>query len=361
MFRALAHAGFPMSPSSKPSNEQSSPASTSLRSASGNLVAEGDPSTGTTGLPSSNAGGFSRGDAEGKKKSNGPPVGHNGVEAILLFNPTLKPPSRRRHRTPKSSGCTYTSLPTAEGGEGFEKDLLGDDDGYLPGDKEREGGDDEEESDAMTSDSLLNERIYGEGRDREQGQGDGDGFQELSAEEREQEAKIVFYFPSTRPPEEKRSHVGLIEGLIIFTKQFSGESGPLRCIFTDEHIIVTREVEPDYWLSMVFNTRQLGVCGRGRGSSGSSSDVGTGQSGSTDGSIGETDVDTQEYLLTAILNRFYNYFRLLHGRFVHFLESEKPLDQEQARGPHPPNQHQRGRQQLRDLLEDYCPAFIDTI
>eukprot|EP00913_Durusdinium_trenchii_P007382 g6941.t1 len=67
-----------------------------------------------------------------------------------------------------------------------------------------------------------------------------------------EDAKIIYYSPSCAPIEEKRSQVGMIEGLISFTAMFSGEEGPLRHIRTKQLAFSIMEVEPQIWMVLVM-------------------------------------------------------------------------------------------------------------
>lgn len=62
--------------------------------------------------------------------------------------------------------------------------------------------------------------------------------------------KILYYHPPTTPTYEKQSHVGLAEGLVMFTKQFSEQ--PLEFIKTERFTHVILECEPDIWLYLVI-------------------------------------------------------------------------------------------------------------
>ncbi|CBZ49800.1 conserved hypothetical protein [Neospora caninum Liverpool] len=255
---------------------------------------------------------------QARKECNGPPVPHNGVEAIFLFNPTLQPARKTRAEDKQASGRASAAP------------ALGED----PGSFSRKGEPLEEGDEEDFEDEFEDAR----GDEERQSSHEEETEEDLGAEERTQEAKIVFYFPATRPAEEKRSHVGLIEGLAIFTQQFSGDSGPLRSIYTDEHVLITKEVEQNYWLTLVFNARELG------GFTFTSERKGGADPKAVERLIGfgDLDEDNQEMILMGVLDKFYQYFRLLHGRFALFVE-------------------RRDRQHLSDLLEDYCPAFLDTV
>ncbi|PFH31770.1 hypothetical protein BESB_022620 [Besnoitia besnoiti] len=308
MFTALAQAraSFPLSP-----------ASASAAAAQAGPVGTGSAAD-MLGFSSPLIGGLQE-----RKECRSPPVPHNGVEAIFLFNPTLKP-ERKRHSHAHSDSVGMRGAHTSSVSSGRDRRVQRED-GEL--------GDDDELEDEF--DDLRGEE-EDEGAHLREDDAQEEEEQELGAEERAQEAKIVFYFPSTRPAEEKRSHVGLIEGLTIFTRQFSGDSGPLRSIYTDDHVIVTQEVEPDYWLTFVFNASQLADFAFSGESKGDPKAV--------DGVAGHArlDEDNQDIILLGILDKFYRFFRLLHGRLALFIERQN-------------------QEHLTDLLEDFCPAFIDTI
>ncbi|KAL8273581.1 hypothetical protein Esti_002508 [Eimeria stiedai] len=155
---------------------------------------------------------------------------------------------------------------------------------------------------------------------------EGEG-EELSWEEKEQEAKLVFSYPLNREPEERRSQAGLLEGLLMFTKPFSPHEAPLRSISTEKYIIVLEEVEPNYWLAI---TSAANALFSGAGPS------------LNEGEQERINEDTQEDILLGVLRCMYATFRLLHSRIGSFLEGGR-------------------RQELEDVLRDFCPAFIDSL
>eukprot|EP00931_Biecheleriopsis_adriatica_P056339 TRINITY_DN33385_c0_g1_i2.p1 TRINITY_DN33385_c0_g1~~TRINITY_DN33385_c0_g1_i2.p1 ORF type:complete len:172 (-),score=25.07 TRINITY_DN33385_c0_g1_i2:65-541(-) len=73
------------------------------------------------------------------------------------------------------------------------------------------------------------------------------------SEEELQDAKIVYYSPSCAPIEEKRSQVGMIEGLISFTAMFTGKGGgPLRNLRTKQLAFSVLEAETNIWMVLVM-------------------------------------------------------------------------------------------------------------
>ena len=70
-------------------------------------------------------------------------------------------------------------------------------------------------------------------------------------EEESSDAKIIYYSPSSACVEEKRSQVGLLEGLIGFTALFSGEDGPMKSMRTKQYVFSVLEAEPHTWLRAV--------------------------------------------------------------------------------------------------------------
>ncbi|KAL8447802.1 hypothetical protein Emed_004097 [Eimeria media] len=223
----------------------------------------------------------------------------SGILHVLLFNPTLKPEAHAESSPSKGSAASPT---TAE----------------------------------------------------EEGESD-----DLSWEEKEQEAKVVFSYPLNREPEERRSQAGLLEGLLMFTKPFSPHEAPLRSISTDKYIIVLEEVEPDYWLAIVSppSTMRLAsyVCVHHKQQQQQQQQQQTDTFAANalpsfngvDPSLNKgeqkrIDEDTQEDILLGVLRCMYATFRLLHNRIGHFLEEGR-------------------RQELEDVLTDFCPAFVDCL
>eukprot|EP00397_Hematodinium_sp_SG-2012_P022124 GEMP01022904.1.p1 GENE.GEMP01022904.1~~GEMP01022904.1.p1 ORF type:complete len:402 (+),score=73.32 GEMP01022904.1:114-1319(+) len=124
-----------------------------------------------------------------------------------------------------------------------------------------------------------------------------------------QDAKIIYYSPSYATQEEKRSQVSLIEGLVAFTQQFEPES-PLESLRTDELSFVVSEVEPSLWFTLVIKLPE--------------------ESCPSDGAS------------LAILKNCHTTFCLLHGPIRKYLQTYDLL-------------------KLVDLLEDFIPAYMDTI
>lgn len=141
---------------------------------------------------------------------------------------------------------------------------------------------------------------------------------------------MIYYSPSCAPVEEKRSQVGLIEGLISFTAMFSGKDGPLRNLRTKQLAFSVLEAEPQIWLVLVMRHAQVLPDGGGRGAS-----VPHGEQ--------QFDEDTpSDSVLQAILRNCYNVFRLLHGPIGDFVKEQS-------------------MHKLYDLLEDFIPAFLETV
>lgn len=166
------------------------------------------------------------------------------------------------------------------------------------------------------------------GKETEEGDATTENTDGLSLEELEQEAKIVFSYPADREPEERRSQAGLLEGLLTFTKPFTPGEMPLRSISTDKYTVVMEDVEQDYWLAITFAANALSCFNA------------TDPTQTYDAK--RVDEDTQEDVLLGVLRSFYAMFRLLHGRIGLYRET--------------------GRlQELQDVLNDFCPAFVETV
>jgi len=144
------------------------------------------------------------------------------------------------------------------------------------------------------------------------------------SEEEASDAKIIYYSPSSAPPEEKRSQVGLLEGLIAFAAMFGGEKGgPLRNLRTKQLAFSVLEAEPHTWMVLCMRHAQVGPA--------------TGQS--------EPQYDEEslaDSTMQAILKNCYGVFRLLHGEIQSFVKKHS-------------------MHKLFDLLEDFIPAFIETV
>lgn len=146
------------------------------------------------------------------------------------------------------------------------------------------------------------------------------------SEEEISDAKIIYYSPSYASAEEKRSQVGLLEGLIAFTKEFSGDKGgPLKTVRTKQLAFSILECEPSIWMVLVMRhpTSQREVV-----------------KGQMETKFDEEQLD--DNTLHAVLSNCYSVFRLLHGEIQSFIK-------------------EHSMQKLFDLLEDFIPAFIETI
>jgi len=145
------------------------------------------------------------------------------------------------------------------------------------------------------------------------------------SEEEAQDAKIIYYSPSCALQEEKRSQVGLLEGLISFTAMFGGEKGgPLRSLRTKHLAFSVLEAEPHTWMVLAMRHPQAG---------------------SEKGAQSEPQYEEEslaDSTLQAVLQNCYSVFRLLHGEIQSFVKKHS-------------------MHKLFDLLEDFIPAFIETI
>lgn len=145
------------------------------------------------------------------------------------------------------------------------------------------------------------------------------------SEEEAQDAKIIYYSPSCAPAEEKRSQVGLIEGLISFTAMFGGaKGGPLRSLRTKQLAFSVLEAEPHTWMVLAMRHPQAGP---------------------EKGGQGEPQYEEEslaDSTLQAVLQNCYSVFRLLHGEIQSFVKKHS-------------------MHKLFDLLEDFIPAFIETV
>mmetsp|Transcript_34394 Transcript_34394/g.92086 ORF Transcript_34394/g.92086 Transcript_34394/m.92086 type:complete len:485 (-) Transcript_34394:246-1700(-) len=142
------------------------------------------------------------------------------------------------------------------------------------------------------------------------------------SEEELADEKIIYYAPSSASAEEKRSQVGLLEGLISFTSMFGSDKGPLRAMRTKQFAFSVLEIEPHTWMVLAMRHPQVV---------------------SPDGGDPQYDEDgLADSTLHAVLQNCYSVFRLLHGEVQPFVR-------------------EGAKHKLFDLLEDFIPAFIETV
>jgi len=75
-------------------------------------------------------------------------------------------------------------------------------------------------------------------------------------EEDHQDAKLLFYHPEEFQINDKRSHVGISEGVVQFFGLFAETKGYM-VINSQNYTHVMKEVEPNYWLNLIFFHREL--------------------------------------------------------------------------------------------------------
>jgi len=75
-------------------------------------------------------------------------------------------------------------------------------------------------------------------------------------EEDFQDAKLLFYHPDTIQLNDKRSHVGISEGVVQFFGLFAETKGYM-LINSQNYTHVMKEVEPNYWLNLIFFHKEL--------------------------------------------------------------------------------------------------------
>ncbi len=75
-------------------------------------------------------------------------------------------------------------------------------------------------------------------------------------EEDYQDAKLLFYYPETIQLNDKRSHVGISEGVVQFFSLFAETKGYM-VINSQNYTHVMKEVEPNHWLNMIFFHKEL--------------------------------------------------------------------------------------------------------
>jgi len=154
------------------------------------------------------------------------------------------------------------------------------------------------------------------------------------SEEECADAKIVYYSPSCASAEEKRSQVGLIEGLVAFAAMFSGGKGPLKVLRTKQLAFSVLEAEPNTWMVLCMRLAEAAPPDP-------KAPAPTGVAAQEPGTRYDED-GLADNALQAVLRNCYSVFRLLHGEIQSFVKEQS-------------------RHKLFDLLEDFVPAFLETV
>ena len=71
-----------------------------------------------------------------------------------------------------------------------------------------------------------------------------------------QDAKLLFYYPEEMEISDKRSHVGISEGVVQFFALFAENKGYM-VINSQNYTHVLKEVEPSYWLNLILYHKEL--------------------------------------------------------------------------------------------------------
>lgn len=152
------------------------------------------------------------------------------------------------------------------------------------------------------------------------------------SEEEIADAKIIYYSPSYVSAEEKRSQVGLVEGLISFASLFGDGKGNLKCMRTKQFAISVLEAEPHTWMVLVMR-HPLAISQDG---------VSKAKANSSSGAQEYDETAISDATLAAVLRNLCSVFQLLHGEIQTFIKEE-------------------ATHKLLDLLEDFIPAYLDTV
>eukprot|EP00923_Selenidium_pygospionis_P049518 GHVN01085296.1.p1 GENE.GHVN01085296.1~~GHVN01085296.1.p1 ORF type:complete len:585 (+),score=99.94 GHVN01085296.1:137-1891(+) len=195
------------------------------------------------------------------------------------------------------------------------------------------------------------------------------------SEEDFREAKVIYYHPCRTNRDKVRSQVALTEGLVGFTRQFSGDEHPLKMIQTKQFVMGVMECEPSIWMCVVIRREGLSTPITPQTTQGSKSsratnkDTGTSQSetvqrhppSSSSATVFGTTIlhpVENEKFLHAILKNCHNLFHLFHGPIRSFLSPN---------GERVSNYLNRGNSSsstimtLIDMLDDFVPAYIDAV
>jgi hypothetical protein len=134
--------------------------------------------------------------------------------------------------------------------------------------------------------------------------------------EGEEEQKIVYYWPEDAATDSKLRKLGLVEGVVNFSRRFSGGQHPAHSLHTLKERLIFHEVEKDYWLCIavaVPNTRKQQPPTKGSESgSGNSSNGGNAHAGVGD-VIEFYPEDVSDEVLLSMLKRAYAMFSLFHS------------------------------------------------
>ncbi|OII76102.1 hypothetical protein cand_006910 [Cryptosporidium andersoni] len=168
------------------------------------------------------------------------------------------------------------------------------------------------------------------------------------SDDTKQDNKIIYYYPSYKPSDERRSYLGLIEGLVSISSLLMSGGKPLDYIKTRKYEIVVKSISnSNIWICLIMKLSyilkiQAGkVVGVEYTEDVSSEDKDNNSISNFKGvhleSTEYRDKSNRESLLS-LLDSFIELFTLLHGNIQDMEET-----------------------QLIDILEDFVPSFIDTI
>uniref|UniRef100_A0A0G4FTT6 CCZ1/INTU/HSP4 first Longin domain-containing protein n=1 Tax=Chromera velia CCMP2878 TaxID=1169474 RepID=A0A0G4FTT6_9ALVE len=141
----------------------------------------------------------------------------------------------------------------------------------------------------------------------------------------EQDAKLVYYYPAHRPLDEKRNQASLVEGLVGFTRSFSGDGDCMEVMRTQQYTVCVLEAEPDIFLVLAVKNATSSLASDPQATK-----------------YAEDPSTAHDEALRGLLKQSHRLFWLFHGSVRKFL------------GNH-------GVIKLADLLDDFVPAFLATV
>ncbi|KYQ91083.1 hypothetical protein DLAC_07987 [Tieghemostelium lacteum] len=132
----------------------------------------------------------------------------------------------------------------------------------------------------------------------------------LGQKEGTEHEKILFFYPQTISIGDQTNFVGLTEGYIVCTRQFSPEK-PCEFIHTQKNTITILSPEPDIWIVMsVSNPSQPGKDAKQRD---------------------YVEDETDEFILKRVAQQVYSMWTLFNGPLLKLPQDKQPINYEQLR------------------------------
>ena len=171
--------------------------------------------------------------------------------------------------------------------------------------------------------------------------------------------KILYYFPSKNvPPDTQCAYVGLVSGIVNFSKDFSSE--PAHSLHTERNRYVFDEVEKDFWITLVLKNprKDLKSDKYGRRTVIEEDNENNGKSKNTDNDEQNSQLpsiiseyfmedELEDSVLHTIIKSAYSTFVFFHGTFDHIVSTNGGGD--------------NGFSKLRENLKIFFKYYLPTI